>query len=593
MNDTTKRRIKRILVCEAIVIILTILACVVLVVLAVGKKEYITYDKVVTYLENGQIKEIQAYQDSNIVTVIMKDEGEKSAVISSLDELTSLVSEKIKNGSDIKFEIEDNTTIELTMAILILMIIGVVVWAISYAIIKVLSGIKAGIKNVINKEDDEIKPVKSKTTFNDIAGIDEEKEQVKEVVEFLIHPKMYEKMGARIPKGILLNGDPGTGKTLLAKAIAGEAKVPFIQKNGSSFEERLVGVGASRIRKLFEKAKEIAPCIIFIDELDSIAQKRYNSKSDNEQTLNQLLAEMDGFDSKDNIIVIAATNHIEVLDQAILRPGRFDRQIFVPRPDVKARKSILKIHARNKKFANDVSLKGIAKKTVGFTGADLENILNEAAIYAVNQKRDCISISDIDEAIARVTIGLEKRNAAFTEEDRYLTAVHESGHALVSAILKPETAILGISIIPRGRTGGYTLQDISDKQYQRKSDLETQIQVCYGGRVAEEIIFKDISTGAASDFEKASNIAHNMVTRFAMDGNFLVKIRDESNYNDEIESERIEQAEEICKNLYQKTQEIISSNKEVLLKLANLLCEKEYLSQEEVDTFFRENLNLR
>ena len=470
-------------------------------------------------------------------------------------------------------------------------------WAISYAIIKVLSGIKAGIKagikNVINKEDDEIKPVKSKTTFNDIAGIDEEKEQVKEVVEFLIHPKMYEKMGARIPKGILLNGDPGTGKTLLAKAIAGEAKVPFIQKNGSSFEERLVGVGASRIRKLFEKAKEIAPCIIFIDELDSIAQKRYNSKSDNEQTLNQLLAEMDGFDSKDNIIVIAATNHIEVLDQAILRPGRFDRQIFVPRPDVKARESILKIHARNKKFANDVSLKGIAKKTVGFTGADLENILNEAAIYAVNQKRDCISISDIDEAIARVTIGLEKRNAAFTEEDRYLTAVHESGHALVSAILKPETAILGISIIPRGRTGGYTLQDISDKQYQRKSDLETQIQVCYGGRVAEEIIFKDISTGAASDFEKASNIAHNMVTRFAMDGNFLVKIRDESNYNDEIESERIEQAEEICKNLYQKTQEIISSNKEVLLKLANLLCEKEYLSQEEVDTFFRENLNLR
>jgi cell division protease FtsH len=351
-----------------------------------------------------------------------------------------------------------------------------------------------------------IQTAKSATTFKDVAGLDEEREQFEEVVQFLRNPKKYEEMGAKIPKGILLNGEPGTGKTLLAKAIAGEAGVPFFQMSGSDFEEKFVGVGASKVRKLFAKAKNVAPAIIFIDEIDAVAQSRYGGRTYSEQTLNQLLTEMDGFSSSDSVIVIAATNRIDVLDPALLRPGRFDRHIFISKPDIIARKEILKIHARNKKLTADISLDEIAQKTVGFSGADLANILNEAAIYAVNQGKQYIDNTDISEAIARVLVGLEKKNVSVSEEDKKLTATHEAGHAIVSAVLRPTVKNFGISIVQRGNAGGYNYFDEPDAKYSRKEELKKQIAVLYGGRAAEEIILGDISSGASNDLERASKI---------------------------------------------------------------------------------------
>lgn len=377
---------------------------------------------------------------------------------------------------------------------------------------------------------------------------------------------------------------------MLAKAIAGEAGVPFFEVTGSNFEEMFVGVGASRIRKLFKKAKKLAPCIIFIDEIDSIARSRYSGKNNNEQTLNQLLAEMDGFESRDNIIVLAATNHLEVLDSAIIRPGRFDRKVDLPRPDVIARQKILEIHAQNKKLSADVVLSEIAKRTVGFSGADLENVLNEAAIYAVNQKKKVISKSDIDEAIARVLVGLEKKNAAITEEDKRLTAVHEAGHAVLSAIIRPDIKNLGISIIPRGKAGGYNFFDEADKTFKRKTDIMKEIKVLYGGRIAEEIVFDDISTGASNDFEKASKIAYQMIMKFGMNESFLVKIQNENDYNKRLDINKAEEVEAICKNCYSDAKIMLKKYKDQLLDLADLLYEKEYLSQEEVEEFMKANL---
>lgn len=539
----------------------------------------LTYDQVITYVKNGDITKIDVSQDANEVTVVMKDGTKGEVIIPSLDEFSSFVSKEIENGSEIEFKIEKTNKILNT-------IVSSLFTLLLYLI--VISILLKKMYNIGGNYD--VKPVTSNVTFKDVAGIDEEKEQLIEIIEFLKNPKKYTDMGARIPKGILLNGDPGTGKTLLAKAIAGEAGVPFISATGSSFEEKFVGVGASRVRKLFKKAKKLAPCIIFIDELDSVAESRYTGKSYSEQTLNQLLSEMDGFDSRDNIIVIAATNHIEVLDSAITRPGRFDRQIFIPKPDVIAREEILKIHARNKKFAEDVSLSNIAKKTVGFSGADLQNILNEATIYAVNQGKKCIFKSDIDEAIARVLIGLQKKNAAITDKDKRLTSVHEAGHAIVSAIERPEIKNFGISIIPRGRAGGYNFFDEFDSMVSRKSDMLKQIQVLYGGRAAEQIILGDISDGAANDLERASRIAHLMVTKFAMDSSFLVKIESENEYNQQLDIQRMKQAEKICKDQYDKVEEIIESHKDAVNKLSNILYEKEYLTQEEVSEFIKENL---
>lgn len=578
MDSKKKRRIT-----IAIAIITLIVAIICIVVMATkGEDEYLTYDKVVAYVKNGQISKISVEQGKSEITVMMKDGTEKNAVIPSLDEFVAFAFEEIENGSEIEFEtIKSNNNGAISFGVNLLGTILIYV-VIIFVFKKAISGVGG---------DCDIKPIEnSNTLFSDVAGIEEEKMQLIEVVEFLRNPKRYTKMGAKIPKGILLSGDPGTGKTLLAKAIAGEAGVPFFLVNGSSFEEKFVGVGASRVRKLFKEAKKVAPSIIFIDEFDSVAQRRYNGKSYSEQTLNQLLSEMDGFNTQDNVIVIAATNHMQVLDPAVIRPGRFDRHIYIPKPDVIARQKILEIHSKNKCLEADVSLEEFAKKTVGFSGADLANVLNEAAIYAVNQGKTSISKSDMDEAIARVMVGLEKKNVAISEEDKRLTAVHEAGHAIVSNLVRPNVNNFGISIIPRGASGGYNFFDESGKTYAKKAALKEEIKVLYAGRIAEQIILGDISSGAASDLEKASKIAYLMVTTYAMSDNLLVKVNSESEYNKRLEEESLEKAEKICQEQYKKTEILVKKYKETIIKLADLLCEKEYLSQEEVAKFMEENL---
>ena len=445
------------------------------------------------------------------------------------------------------------------------------------------------IRKIYGAGDFKVRPVTADVRFTDVAGIDEEREQLSEVVKFLKAPEQYTNMGARIPKGILRVGAPGTGKTLLAKAIAGEAKVPFFQVTGSSFEEKFVGVGASRVRKIFNEAKKVAPSIIFIDEIDAVAQNRYSGKSYSEQTLNQLLAEMDGFDSNSHVIVIAATNHKEVLNPAILRPGRFDRHVYVPMPNIKARTEILEVHARNKQFSTDVNLQELARKTVGFSGANLENVLNEAALLAVKLNSSCITNPIIDESIARVIVGIKKESSILSEKEKYLTAVHEAGHAIVSASIRPDVRNFCISIVPRGEAGGYNFFDESYKTYKQKADMEKQIRVMYGGRCAEEIILGDISTGASNDLEAATDLAYRMVMNFAMTGSRLVKITNRPEFNNHIESQAVEEMEAICEKAYKETIETVTKNKEVISKLAALLMEKEYLSDIEVSAFLSNN----
>lgn len=527
-----KKRIKLVLG----IIVAVLLGVLVIQALSEDERKEITYDELITLVETNEVSKVETIESSPRVTVTLKDGTERTSKVPSIDEFSTLVSEKIKEGAEIQWEAEESFSM------------GGILTIISITILLLLPDI------MMKRQDKgyKVKSVESRVKFSDVAGIDEEKAQLEEIVQFLKYPEKYTKNGAKIPKGILLHGQPGTGKTLLAKAIAGEADVPFFQVNGSSFEERFVGVGASRIRELFNKAKKEAPCIIFIDEIDSIARSRYNKYSDNVQTLNQLLAEMDGFDSDDNVIVIAATNHIDVLDAAIIRPGRFDRHVYIPMPDVIAREKILRVHADNKKLEEDVSLKEIARKTVGFSGADLENVLNEAVIYSVNQGNGRITKEAIDESIARTLVGLQKKNAAITESDKELTAVHESGHAIVSAIVRPEVKNFGISIIPRGEAGGYNFFDNLDTTYQRKSDLFKQIQVSYGGRIAEKVVFDDISSGAASDLEMATKTAYRMVMRFAMNDGLVTKISSEEDFNTHLDSVKMEEVEKICKEAYDR-----------------------------------------
>lgn len=538
-----------------------------------------TYAQLVENIQENKIKKIQTFENSSRIIVYQKNDEVQEVIIPDRATFNKFITDQIIKGNNIEYEIKEVWSFGPILSILFNLIL---IWFV-YRIVSQATGNSA--------KDYEVQPVTSEYSFENVAGIDEEKERIQEIVQFLTNPKKYEKIGAEVPKGILLTGAPGTGKTLLAKAIAGEAKVPFFQVNGSSFEEKWVGVGASRVRKLFEEAKKVSPSIIFIDEIDSLAKSRYNSfNSNHEQTLNQLLSEMDGFESNSNVIVIAATNYPEILDPAIIRAGRFDRKIFIPTPDPIAREKILFVHAKNKVLAKDVSLKEIAQKTAGFSGADLENILNEAAIHAVNNCQNEITREDIKEAIEVVLVGLEKRNVLVRDEDRYLTAIHEAGHAVVSAVLRPNVSNLGISIVPRGKAGGYNHFNISDSQYARKEELKKNIQSLYGGRAAEEIIIGTISTGASNDLEEASKIVYNMVNVFGMNNELLVRISNNANYNKMLESQRIEQMRKICDEYYQETLEILKNYKNVVVALASLLLKVEYLDQNEVGEFMKNNL---
>lgn len=538
--------------------------------------ENFTYDELVVAVKSGEVSKITANKGTDVAQVTLKDETTQIVTVPSLEEFSNIVTNEIDNDNQIEFEVVQSSSWAALLPSLLMICFYVFLF-------------RSLSKSMGGGNDYSVKPVTSTKRFSDVAGIDEEKKQLEEVVTFLKYPEKYTRMGAKIPRGILLSGDPGTGKTLLAKAIAGEAGVPFFQASGSTFEEKFVGVGASRVRKLFAEAKKVAPCIIFIDEIDAVAQNRYSGRSYTEQTLNQLLAEMDGFSTDEKVIVIAATNHIEVLDSAITRPGRFDRHVFVPKPDVIAREKILRLHARNKHLSNNVSLQDVAKRTTGFSGADLENILNEAAINSVNNMRECITVEDMEEAIARVMVGLKKPDSAITPEEKWLTAVHEAGHAVVSAVVRPSVKNFGISIVPRGQAGGYNVFDEPDNIYMTKKALDQRMQVLYGGRLAEEIILSDISSGASNDLEKASQIAHLMITRFSMNGGLLSKISGEADFNQQLDNKSVQEAEGICRKNYETAKSIVEKHISQINSLAKLLIEKEYLSQQEVAGFIENN----
>lgn len=465
-----------------------------------------------------------------------------------------------------------------------------------------------GNRNVMNFGKSRAKmatPDKKKVTFNDVAGADEEKAELAEIVDFLKQPKRYIEMGARIPKGVLLVGPPGTGKTLLAKAIAGEAGVPFFSISGSDFVEMFVGVGASRVRDLFEQAKKNSPCIIFIDEIDAVGRQRGaglgGGHDEREQTLNQLLVEMDGFGVNEGIIMIAATNRPDILDPALLRPGRFDRQIVVGAPDVKGREEILKVHSKNKPLADEVKLDVLAKRTPGFTGADLENLMNESALLAVRKNKNLIEMDELEEAVTRVIAGPEKRSRVIAEEDRRLTAYHEAGHAVVMKLLPTADPVHQISIIPRGMAGGYTMHlPEKDTAYMSKTKLQDEIIGLLGGRVAEKLIIGDISTGAKNDIERATTISRKMVMDYGMSdlgpiafgsghdevflGRDLGKGR---NFSEEVAFEIDKEIRKLIDEGYNKAEKLLNENISKLHAVAKSLLEREKLEADEFEEIFK------
>ncbi len=440
-----------------------------------------------------------------------------------------------------------------------------------------------------------------KVRFKDVAGCDEEKEEVKEIIDYLKDPKRFTDMGARIPKGMLMVGPPGTGKTLLAKAVAGEADVPFFSISGSDFVEMFVGTGASRVRDMFKKAKQTAPCIVFIDEIDAVGRQRGagmgGGNDEREQTLNQMLVEMDGMEENKGIVIIAATNRPDVLDPALLRSGRFDRQITVNLPDKKGRYEILKVHARNKKLSSEISLENLAKRTPGFSGADLENVLNEGAILAVRDKRKVITMADLDEAIDRVMMGPAKKSKKYTEQEKRLVAYHEAGHAVIGLKLKDADKVEKVTIIPRGQAGGYNLMTPQEeKMFPTKADFMAQITGLMGGRVAEDVMFNEISAGASNDIQKATKIAKAMVRSWGMsslgpiqydDGSGNVFLgRDYSsgsNYSGEIAYEIDKEIRKIINECYDKAKDIIEGNKDLLTLIAETLIEEETITSEQIN----------
>ena len=474
----------------------------------------LAYTDLIKEISYGNVEKVEMTVGSTSVKVKIKnDEEEKSALVPDTESFVSLIQQKVAEGNEIELIQNPKGFLAQFASILISFLPTLIMLSLFVMIFK-MQGL--GEKGKVYDETER----KTKIKFDDVAGLDEEKQEMIEIVDFLKKPEKFAKMGARVPRGVLLNGKPGTGKTLIAKAIAGEANVPFISMSGSEFIEMFAGLGTSRVRKLFEKARKLAPCIVFIDEIDAIGSRRTTNsgaESENNQTLNQLLVEMDGFGSEETIIVLAATNRPEMLDKALLRPGRFDRQITIPAPDLRGRLEILKIHSREKKLSDEINLESIAEDTAGYTGAELANILNEAAIIATINGHIEIENSDIEEAVKKVTVGLEKRTRKYSDKDKRLTAYHEAGHAVVSRYLPTQTDVKEISIIPRGVAGGYTMyKSDDDKYYISKTEMKEKLIALLGGRAAEELVINDISTGASNDIEVATQISRDMVTKYGM-----------------------------------------------------------------------------
>ena len=569
------------------------------------------YSDVLEYFEEGQVSGYTLDLGTGAMEMKVTDENGKESILRYTVPNVNLFYNNVTDDIEAYNEAHPNDKMEqdvlrpaetswLVSLIPTLLMIGllVVFWVF---MMKRMGGSGAG--NQMNFGKAKVKQIgdaKSRTTFADVAGADEEKEELREIVEFLKRPGKYNELGARIPKGVLLVGPPGTGKTLLARAVAGEAGVPFFSISGSDFVEMFVGVGASRVRDLFDKAKKNHPCIIFIDEIDAVGRQRGaglgGGHDEREQTLNQLLVEMDGFGANEGVIMIAATNRPDILDPALMRPGRFDRQVTVGYPDVKGREDILRVHAKGKPLAPDVNLATIAKSTAGFTGADLENLLNEAALLAARKDRRAITMAEIEEATIKVVVGTEKKSRIMSDKEKKLTAYHEAGHAVATYYCDSQDPVHQISIIPRGMAGGYTMHLPSeDKSYKSRNEMKEELIVLLGGRVAEALVLDDISTGASNDIERATKIVRAMVTKYGMSERlgpitygtdtsnpFLGKeMGHVSNYSEETAAEIDEEVKSIIFDAYQKTEKVLTDHIDVLHRLAGVLFEKEKLDADE------------
>ena len=593
-------------------LVLLIIIGSVLLVLNMGanKVNKLTTGELLTALKESKVTEITITPKSNesVYYIAGKLDGYKSnesfevkVVEAEIENITNYANEK--NIKEYKTNSDPGSSTILYIIVQVLPLVVLVILA--YVMFSKLANSNKGSMD-FGKSRAKLSDDKHQAKFSDVAGLKEEKEEVKELIDFLKNPKKFQKLGARIPKGVLLVGPPGTGKTLLARAVAGEANVPFFYISGSDFVELFVGVGASRVREMFKDAKRSAPCLIFIDEIDAVGRQRGTGlgggHDEREQTLNQLLTEMDGFGENEGIIIMAATNRPDVLDPALLRPGRFDRQVTVSLPDANEREQILKVHARNKILDKDVNLKNLSARTPGFSGADLENLLNEAALLAVRREKSAISMGEIDEATDRVLMGPAKTSRKITDKEKRLVAIHESGHAVIGIKLEDANEVQKITIIPRGMAGGYTMMLPREEKIaiMTKNELEAQITGLLGGRVSEEMFLGEITTGASDDFKKATNIARAMVTEYGMsdlgpvqyeqksEGVFLGRDYGKTkNFSDKVAHEIDEEVRKIVEECYQKAKQILNENKDLVHLLADALVENETLTKEQIDSLVK------
>ena len=595
MKPSTRRTV--IIICVVVLILLAIILAV-----SLSGPDHIIYSDFINALKEGQIDEVYFNGSYRIDFSIVGEDGLNYYTYYRSANMEQVIGLIESSPTKVAYDFNDPSSSSMLSSLLMPIIMIVLLGVLFFIIMRKTNGANNKALNFGKTKANQVRD--SKVRFSDVAGAEEEKQELQEIVDFLKDPKKFTAIGARIPKGVLLVGPPGTGKTLFAKAVAGEANVPFFSISGSDFVEMFVGVGASRVRDLFDQAKHSMPCIIFIDEIDAVGRQRGaglgGGNDEREQTLNQLLVQMDGFESNDSIIVMAATNRADILDPALMRPGRFDRQIYVNIPDVKGREEIFKVHSRNKPLSPDINFKSLARLTSGFTGADIENLLNEAAILAARANRKLINMEDISEAINKVIAGPAKKSRVVTERDKRITAYHESGHAIIAKLSKNCDTVHEVSIIPRGQAAGYTITlPENDDNHYTKQKLLDQICMMLGGRAAEEIVIKDVSAGASNDIQRASKIARKMVTEWGMSdaiGNMYLGASEEVflgrdyqtqlNYSDEMAAKIDGEIKSILDTQYQNALSILRANRDIMDKMVKLLYEKETIYENEIDALF-------
>ena len=595
MKPSTRRTV--IIICVVVLILLAIILAV-----SLSGPDHMIYSDFINALKEGQIDEVYFNGSYRIDFSIVGEDGLNYYTYYRSANMEQVIGLIESSPTKVAYDFNDPSSSSMLSSLLMPIIMIVLLGVLFFIIMRKTNGANNKALNFGKTKANQVRD--SKVRFSDVAGAEEEKQELQEIVDFLKDPKKFTAIGARIPKGVLLVGPPGTGKTLFAKAVAGEANVPFFSISGSDFVEMFVGVGASRVRDLFDQAKHSMPCIIFIDEIDAVGRQRGaglgGGNDEREQTLNQLLVQMDGFESNDSIIVMAATNRADILDPALMRPGRFDRQIYVNIPDVKGREEIFKVHSRNKPLSPDINFKSLARLTSGFTGADIENLLNEAAILAARANRKLINMEDISEAINKVIAGPAKKSRVVTERDKRITAYHESGHAIIAKLSKNCDTVHEVSIIPRGQAAGYTITlPENDDNHYTKQKLLDQICMMLGGRAAEEIVIKDVSAGASNDIQRASKIARKMVTEWGMSdaiGNMYLGASEEVflgrdyqtqlNYSDEMAAKIDGEIKSILDTQYQNALSVLRANRDIMDKMVKLLYEKETIYENEIDALF-------